>query len=525
MPMRVPSAAELRELGSELGMTLTDDEVDCYLNYFADAREAYRRLDAIPDNLPEVKYPRTPGYRPKAEENKHGAWYIKTTIKGKSTGKLAGKTAAIKDTVCVAGVPMMVGSSVLEGYMPEVDATLVTRILDAGGTILGKAVTEEFAFSSGSHTAATGLVHNPVKRGYNAGGSSSGSAALVAAGEVDMAIGSDMAGSVRIPAAHCGIVGLLPTYGVIPYTGVAPYEFHGDAVGPLTRTVSDNALFLEAIAGPDGIDTRQATLRPRFGGYTKALGQDVKGLRIALVKEGFGQSNAMPEVDATVREAAKRLAKLGITIEEVSIPWHRDAALVELAFESEGVAANMRGNGYGSNHASLYLNSLGDRIAGWRERASGLNHSFKIGILLGEHVLRSSRGHYYGKAINLTRLIRAAYDAVLADYDLLLMPTAPVTSRPMPPPGAPAAEIIDMAFENVENTSPFNLSHHPAISVPCGLANGLPVGMMLVGNHYDEPTIYRAAYAFEQAVDWRKIGGGAARKSASAKRIRRYEVV
>ena len=146
MPMRVPSVAELRELGSELGMSLTDDEVDCYLAYFADAREAYRRLDAIPDNLPEVKYPRTPGYRPTGEENKHGAWYIKTTIKGKSTGKLAGKTAAIKDTVCVAGVPMMVGSSTLEGYMPEVDATLVTRILDAGGTILGKAVTEEFAY-------------------------------------------------------------------------------------------------------------------------------------------------------------------------------------------------------------------------------------------------------------------------------------------------------------------------------------------------------------------------------------------
>ena len=525
MPMKVPSAAQLRELGSELGMTLTDEEVDCYLAYFADAREAYRRLDAIPDNLPEVKYPRTPGYRPRAEENEHGAWYVKTTIHGKRTGKLAGKTAAIKDTVCIAGVPMSVGSSTLEGYVPEVDATLVTRILDAGGTILGKAVTEEFAFSSGSHTGATGLVHNPVKRGYNAGGSSSGSAALVAAGEVDMAIGSDMAGSVRIPASHCGVVGLLPTYGVIPYTGVAPYEFHGDAVGPLARTVSDNALFLEAIAGPDGIDSRQATLKPRFGGYTKALGQNVKGLRIAMVKEGFGQPNAMPEVDAIVRQAAKRFAKLGVEVDEVSIPWHRDAVLVELAFESEGVANNMRGNGYGTNHASLYLNSLGDRIAGWRGRANELSPNVKIGLLIGEHVLRASRGHYYGKAINLTRQIRAAYDAVLKDYDLLLMPTAPVTSRPMPPVGAPPADVIDMAFENCENTAPFNLTHHPAISVPCGLAKGLPVGMMLIGNHYDEPTIYRAAYAFEQAVDWRKIGTGATQKSKFAKRKRRYEVV
>ena len=522
MPMRVPSAAELRELGSELGMTLSDDDLASYLAYFGDARAVYERLDAIPDNLPDVKYPRTPGYRPKVEENKYGAWYIKTTIHGKRTGKLAGKTAAIKDSVCIAGVPMMVGSSLLEGYMPEVDATLVTRILDAGGTILGKSVCENFCFSSGGHTAPTGPVHNPLKPGYNPGGSSSGSAALVAAGEVDLAIGSDMAGSVRIPAALCGIVGLLPTWGLVPYTGAAPYEFHADAVGPLTRTVSDNALFLEAIAGPDGIDTRQATLRPRYGGYTKALGQDVKGLRIAMVKEGFGQPAAGPGVDAAVREAAKRFARLGVEVDEVSIPWHRDAALVELAFECEGIAANMRGNGYGSNHASLYLNSLGDRIAGWRERADELTHNVKLGLLLGEYVWRAHHGHYYGKAINLTRQIRAAYDAVLADYDLLLMPTAPTPPRPLPPLDAPPEDVIDMAFENVENTSPFNLSHHPAISVPCGLANGLPVGMMLIGNHYDEPTIYRAAHAFEQAVDWRKINGGG-RKRRPAKGQRRFE--
>lgn len=523
MPMRIPSVDELKSLAAELGMTLSDDEVSCYLNYFADAREAYRRLDAIPDYLPEVKYPRTPGHRPTGEENKFGAWYVKTTIRGKRGGKLAGKTVAIKDTVCIAGVPMSVGSSLLEGYMPEVDATLVTRVLDSGGTILGKAVTEELAFSSGGHTAATGLVHNPHRQGFNPGGSSSGSATLVALGEVDMAIGSDMAGSVRIPAAHCGIVGLFPTYGVIPYTGVAPYEFHADAVGPLTRTVTDNALFLEAIAGPDGIDTRQATLNPRYGGYTKALHRSAEGLRIAVVKEGFGQPNSMPEVDATVRKAIKRFARLGVEVSEVSIPWHRDAALVEMAFEMEGVAANMRGNGYGTNHASLYLNSLGDRLAGWRDRANDLNHNVKVALLIGEHVLRISRGHYYGKAINLSRQIRAAYNSVLKDYDLLVMPTAPVTARPLPGPDARPEDVIDMAFENCENTAPFNLSHHPAISIPCGLANGLPVGMMLVANHYDEPTIYRAAHSFEQEVDWRTIKSNAGKRGNVDGRKRRYE--
>ena len=505
MAINLPSRRDLRALAADLGMALSESDVSSYLRYFADAVAAYDALDRIPDNLPPVKYPRTPGHRPEDKDNPYNAWIVKTTIRGKRTGKLAGKTAAIKDSICVAGVPLKNGANVMEGYVPEVDATVVTRILDAGGTVLGKSECEYFCYSSGSHTGASGTVDNPIKPGHSAGGSSSGSAALVAGGEVDLALGTDVSGSIRIPAAHCGIYGMYPTFGLVPYTGVVPYEFTADNIGPLTASVADNALLLEVIAGFDGIDPRQSTIRPKVARYTQALGQGVKGLRLGLVKEGFEQPTSMPEVNATVRAAAKRFAKLGVVVEEVSIPWHIDAMLIESVYETEGFYMNMVGNGLGTNHGGLYLNSLGDKIAGWRERADEFPANVKLALLLGAYANRQHHGRYYGKAQNLIRKVTAAFDAALSRYDLLAMPTCLALPRPNPPLDAPPEVVIAHAFENVENTSTTNHTHHPSFSIPCGMIDGCPVGIMLIAKHYDESTIYRAAHAFEQAVDWRKI--------------------
>src|SRR5438105_11211482 len=181
-----------------------------------------------------VKYPRTPGYRAEGTENKYNAWYYKSEVQGAPSGKLRGKRIALKDNVCLAGVPMMNGASTMEGYVPDIDATVATRILDAGGTIVGKTVCEYFCFSGGSHTSATGPVHNPHRMGYSAGGSSSGSAAVVAAGEVPMALGGDQGGSIRIPASFCGIYGMKPTHGVVPSTSIMPTEITLDHTGPMT---------------------------------------------------------------------------------------------------------------------------------------------------------------------------------------------------------------------------------------------------------------------------------------------------
>jgi len=194
---------------------------------------------------------------------------------------------------------MMNGASTLEGYIPDMDATIVARILDAGGTIVGKTHCEYFCFSGGSHTCAAGPVHNPHKMGYSAGGSSSGSAVVVVTGEADMAIGGDQGGSIRIPSAFSGTYGMKGTHGLVPYTGVMPIELTIDHTGPMTRTVRDNALLMEVLAGPDGLDPRQVS--PKVSSYTEALGGGVKGLRIGVVREGFGHPSSEADVDAKVK--------------------------------------------------------------------------------------------------------------------------------------------------------------------------------------------------------------------------------
>jgi amidase len=491
-----PGIPDLRQAAHELGMTVSDDYLRAVDEIVRPLASAYAALDAMPDELPAVKYPRGPVYRPAGEENKYGAWYVKTSIKGKPGGKLAGRRVALKDNVCVAGVPMMIGANILDGYVPDVDATVVERILDAGGEIAGKAVCEYYCVSGGSHTSSTGPVQNPRAPGYTTGGSSSGSGALVAGGEVDMAIGGDQAGSIRIPASFCGIVGLKPTFGLVPYTGIAPLEMTIDACGPMTMTVRDNALLLEVIAGPDGIDSRQRGVAA--GNYTAALDGGAKGLRIGVLKEGFGHPNAEADVEASVREAAQHFATLGATVEAVSVPSHADGFAVWAAIRGDAAYVTLlETNGSGINHEGLYVTSLIDKAISWRSRADEFADTLKIATIFSKYTFGRYGGHYYAKAQNIRRRLRAAYDTALTTYDLLLLPTTPIKATPIPPPGATPQEITRRSWEATRNTCPFNVTGHPAISIPCGMADGRPIGVMLVGRHYDEAMIYRAAAAFE----------------------------
>src|SRR5262249_34232176 len=250
-------------------------------------------LDALPDGFPPVRYPRTPGARPPAEENPLGAWYVKTRIEGAPRGPLAERTVALKDNVLLAGVPMMNGTTLLEGYVPPIAARAARRVPGGGGISAGRAVGESWCFSGGGPPADTGPVRNPHDPTRSAGGSSSGSGALVAAGEVDFAIGCDQGGSIRVPASFCGVVGLKPTHGLVPYTGILSLEPTPDHAGPITRSVADNALLLRAIAGPDGFDSRQADVR--LDDYVGALGHGVRGLRIRVLREGFRQPGPEPD--------------------------------------------------------------------------------------------------------------------------------------------------------------------------------------------------------------------------------------
>ncbi len=503
MTIKRPTLSQMRTMAERFGMSLSDEDLLEYTEIIEPYMQAYDRLDAMPDNLPEVHYPRSPGYFPDRTENPLNAWYVKTEVRGAPDGKLRGKRIAIKDTICLAGVPMMNGSSIMEGYTPEIDATIVTRMLDAGAVIAGKSHCENFCLSGGSHTNAKGPIHNPWKRGYMAGGSSGGSAALVAAGEVDMAIAGDQGGSIRIPASNCGVYGMKPTHGLVPYTGAMGVEQTIDHLGPITNTVSDNALLLEVLAGEDGLDPRQ--YKPKTYSYTEALGRGAQGMRIGILAEGFAHPNSETDVDQKVMAAAERFRELGARVEDVSVPEHYTAMDAWTAITLEGLQDGMMwGNSTGTNYRGLFLPSMTDHMAQWKGRADELSHSLKACMFVGEHFQRQYRGRFYGKAQNIMRKVNERYHAALKQYDLLLMPTLPIKPQEHPPVDCSLSLYVQRAFEMVPNTAPFN-GGLPAMSVPCGLSEGLPIGMMLVAANYGEMKIYQAAHAFEQSSDWRDM--------------------
>jgi len=234
--------------------------------------------------------------------------------------------------------------------------------------------------------------------------------------------------------------------------------------------------------------------------------QGVGGLRIGIVQEGFGWPNSEVEVDESVRAAIDVLGSLGASVEQVSIPLHRQGAAIWTPIALEGLTDfMMHGNAFGTNYRGLYLTSMIDHYANWRNRADELSPSLKICMMIGEYFIKHHRGRYYGKSQNLSRRLRRAYDRVLEQYDLLAMPTIQMKATPLPPPDAPLSLYIQRAFEMIVNTAPFNCTGHPAMSIPCGLRDGLPIGLMLIGKHLDESTIYRAAYGFEQSINWKDI--------------------
>src|SRR5215208_4026033 len=477
MAVQRPTPDDLTAIARQFHFGISQERMPAFEALVEGFLAPYDRLDELEEPKRQPRWPRDGGAAPRPEENRFGAWAWQVRIEGAADGPLAGRTVAIKDNVAVAGVPMSNGTALLDGYVPAEDATVVERVLDAGGTILGKAVCESLCFSGGSHTADSGPVRNPYDPARSTGGSSTGSAALVAAGEVDLAIGGDQGGSVRIPSCWSGIYGLKPTWGLVPYTGAFSIEASLDHLGPMAASTRDVALLLSVLAGPDGLDPRQhAGLQATD--YLGALGGDAAGLRLAVVREGFeiaGLSEA--DVDEAVREAAHAFERLGAKVEEVSIPWHKDAMAVWNAIAVEGATAIM--------------------VAG-ESMAYGAKGHYATGLVdaFGE----GRRGRYYAKAQNLARSATAAYDEVLASHDLLVMPTLPLKATEIPEPGCPMEVYVARALEMIPNTAPFDVTGHPAMNVPCAMSEGLPVGMMLVGRHADEATVLRAADAYERQV-------------------------
>jgi amidase len=321
---------------------------------------------------------------------------------------------------------------------------------------------------------------------------------VVVTGQADMALGGDQGGSIRLPASWSGCCGHKPTYGLVPYTGIFPIELTIDHTGPMARTVAECALMLDVIAGEDGLDPRQANVRVEP--YAEGLDRGADGLRVGVLREGFELPGlSEPAVDAAVREAVERLTGAGATVEEVSVPMHRDGLAIWNGIAIEGATDLMvRGDAFGTNHKGHYTTDLVDFYGRARRvRAQDYSVTVKLTMLLGHYLSDRYNHHYYAKAQNLGRRLRAAYGEALERYDVLALPTTPMTAMRIPPPGAPIADVLTAALSNIANTAPIDVTGNPALSVPCAFADGLPVGLMLVGRHFDDATVLRAGRAFE----------------------------
>lgn len=504
MTLRRPSRADLADISARHHLRLTEAEADDFFDIVKGVMDGYDELDQYPDPVREVTPAvRVPGARPTPEEDPLNGVVRYCSVQAvEPSGPLAGKRIGIKDTVCVAGIPTTCASRLLYDYTPDIDATIIKRILEAGGHITAMLNTCDFAFSGGGHTSAYGPGLNPANPEHVAGGSSCGSAIAPATDLVDIAIGGDQGGSIRMPASWSGIVGLKPTHGLVPYTGIVGFDQTIDHIGPMAKTVEDCALMLQVIAGKDdtAIDPRQPSSID-VPDYRAAFTGDLKGLKIAIVTEGFETDEAMDEVNAAVRDAAKQLESLGAEVKEVSVPLHRHVVPIWNAIAIEGGVDSFY-HGHSAYQTKGYFNT---RLMSAMSRAIVTNGgdfsaTAKMGAIVAHYMRENYHGVFYGRAQNLSRALTAAYDKVLAEADLVLMPTTPQTAHRTPPSVEKNRKVfVGQALNMLQNTAAFDLTGHPSISVPVHGVKGLPIGLMLTGRHFDEATVLRAAHAYQTA--------------------------
>lgn len=499
--VRPPSPEEIREAAARHHIDLSEAEVADYAAAIEDSLAGYERLDQLSAPTPDVEYTdRDPGHQPGPEEDPLNAFVRNCRVEGAADGPLSGYEVGLKDNIALAGIEMTAGSKLFEGYVPSTDATVVTRLLEAGATVTAKLNMEDMAFSGSGELSATGPVTNPRSEDHIAGGSSSGSIAAVVDGDVDVALGGDQGGSIRIPAAWSGGVGHKPTHSLVPYTGIVGLGHSFDHTGPMATSVEDCARLLEMLAGEDPLDPRQGHVPTEE--YVPALSTDPEEVTVGVLAEGFGHEASEDGVDATVHDAVEAFEAAGAEVTELSVPMHLDGLPIWNAIVMEETTALVDHDGigrYGDGHYDVQFADAFGKAR--RAHAEDYLSTVKLTLILGQYMSDAYRGRYYAKAQNLSRQLTADYDDALSEVDVLAMPTTPQTAHERVEELS-RLEAIDRALNMLPNTAPFDVTGHPAISVPAGTADGLPVGLMLVGRRFEDATVLGAAAAYEASVGW-----------------------
>ena len=501
------SVENLNFLNAEMNLGLSPDKVDLVFQACKSISEEYKIISEMVDDVDLIERDYTA-----PEVNDQNAWTYKCEIQESKSGALANLKFAIKDSINLAGIPMSMGSELLSGWLPKTDATVITRILQNGGQIIGKTTTENLCISGGSVTSWPLAVDNPAAPGFSAGGSSSGSAAVVATGEVDVALGADQGGSIRIPAAFCGVLGHKPTHGLIPYSGITSLMPSLDHVGPIARSAEHLAITLDALAGPDEHDPRQNSLRGPASwptGYqicTPEVHKGVSGLRIGLLLEGFeitasGDSQGFigsAEASEIVRKQALRLEAMGAIVTPMSIPIHAMGSkiygpiLIDGIYQNLCLIAGRNFSGFGrDDSASLEITR---RISGHPEQISLIT---AIALLAGRHMSLVDDGSVYAKASAQVGILKAGYNNAFENFDAIICPTTAPAGLPLAQTGD-LSNLVNETMTFYANTAVANLTGHPSTSDPVGFVDGLPVGAMITTNYWQDACAIRIAQALHE---------------------------
>ena len=506
--VRRPSVEEIMDLAAEEYIILSDEEAIELSECIDESLNHCDRIDELPQPVFEIKYKqRDPGYRPTPEEDPYNLFIRKCEIKGAPTGKLAGKRAAVKDNIAVAGLPMTNGSQAMIDFIPEFDAVVVERLLEEGATIVGKLNQADMSLDGTSETSPFGIARNPRNPEYSPGGSSSGQGAALLTGDADITLGVDQGGSGRIPPAWTGVCAIKATHGLVPSYGSYHMDHTVDFICPAAKTVEEVALALEVIAGEDPRDP-QWVRNVRKEEYTQAIKEGISGLKIGIVKESLEWEELEEDVKQAFNKAVERVRAKGAIVNEVSVPLWKDSWSIWTSVFAHSMSVTYESSGQGYYHGGYAIPQFAEAFGKARKtRSREFPPLYLLMQVMGKYLRREYDSVYFAKGQNLRHVLRGQINTVLNDHDVLITPATPVKAYKFLDK-APSFKETVQRVNMAQNTCPLNVTGHPAMVIPCGVGeNNLPVSLQLIGKHFNESAIFQAAYNFELlGCHWEQLG-------------------